>query len=89
MKTATFSAQRLTTDALFGVQLCFTFIFGGSQFYRMLTTQQGVNLSWFLCWLIFLLLKSRSDHPGPPEPAQPGHSPDRPQLCRLDVGRGR
>jgi hypothetical protein len=56
MKTATLPAQRLTTDALFGVQLCFTFIFGGSQFYRMLTTQQGVNLSWFLNWLIFLLL---------------------------------
>ncbi len=56
MKTSTFSAQRLTTDALFGVQLLFTFIFGGSQFYRMLTTSQGVNLSWFLSWLIFLLL---------------------------------
>lgn len=54
--TTTFSARQLTTDALFVVQLCFTFIFGGSQFYRMLTTQQGVNLSWFLCWLIFLLL---------------------------------
>jgi hypothetical protein len=56
MKTRKFSAQRLTTDALFGVQLLFTFIFGGSQFYRMLTTRQGVNLSWFLSWLIFLLL---------------------------------
>ncbi len=38
------------------MQLLFTFIFGGSQFYRMLTTSQGVNLSWFLSWLIFLLL---------------------------------
>jgi hypothetical protein len=50
------SASRLTADALFGVQLLFTFIFGGSQFYRMLTTQQGVNLTWFVSWLIFLLL---------------------------------
>ncbi len=56
MRTKKFSGQQLTTDALFAVQLCFTFIFGGSQFYRMLTTRQGVNLSWFLCWLIFLLL---------------------------------
>jgi hypothetical protein len=56
MKISKFKGQRLTTDALFTVQLCFTFIFGGSQFYRMLTTRQGVNLSWFLSWLIFLLL---------------------------------
>lgn len=56
MQINTFSARQLTADALFGVQLLFTFIFGGSQFYRMLTTQQGVNLSWYLNWLIFLLL---------------------------------
>lgn len=56
METRTFSARQLTTDALFGVQLLFTFIFGGSQFYRMLTTRQGVNLTWFVSWLIFLLL---------------------------------
>jgi hypothetical protein len=41
MKTNTFSTPQLTTGALFGVQLLFTFIFGGSQFYRMLTTGQG------------------------------------------------
>jgi hypothetical protein len=56
VKAKTFSASRLTADALFGVQLLFTFIFGGSQFYRMLTTRQGVNLTWFVSWLIFLLL---------------------------------
>jgi hypothetical protein len=56
MKISKFSVRQLTTDALFGVQLGFTFIFGGSQFYRMLTTRQGVNLSWFLSWLIFLVL---------------------------------
>jgi hypothetical protein len=56
MKTSTVSTRQLTTDALFGVQLLFTFIFGGSQFYRMLTTRQGVNLTWFASWLIFLLL---------------------------------
>jgi hypothetical protein len=56
MQTGTFSTRQLTADALFGVQLLFTFIFGGSQFYRMLTTSQGVNISWFLSWLIFLLL---------------------------------
>jgi hypothetical protein len=55
MRTVTRST-RLIADALFGVQLLFTFIFGGSQFYRMLTTRQGVNLTWFVSWLIFLLL---------------------------------
>jgi hypothetical protein len=55
-KTRTLTASRLTADGLFGVQILFALIFGGSEFYRLLTTRQGVNLTWFLCWLIFSLL---------------------------------
>jgi hypothetical protein len=56
MKVRALLTKKLTGDALFAVQLGFTLIFGGSQFYRMLTTSQGVNLSWYLNWLVFLLL---------------------------------
>jgi hypothetical protein len=56
MKIKSLLTARRTADTLFAVQLGFTFIFGGSQFYRMLTTSQGVNLSWYLSWLVFLLL---------------------------------
>jgi len=48
--------RQWTTDALFAVQIGFTFIWGGSQFLRLLSTTQGVNISWFLSWLAFLLL---------------------------------
>jgi hypothetical protein len=48
--------QKMTADLLFGVQLVFTVIFGGSQFLRMLTTSQGVSVSWYGSWEIFLLL---------------------------------
>ena len=49
-------SNRWTTDTLFVVQIGFTFIWGGSQFLRLLSSQQGVNISWFLSWLAFLLL---------------------------------
>ncbi len=48
--------SRWTTDALFAVQIGFTFIWGGSQFLRLLSSTQGVNISWFMSWLAFLLL---------------------------------
>ncbi len=48
--------RQWTADALFAVQIGFTFIWGGSQFLRLLSTTQGVNISWFLSWLAFLLL---------------------------------
>ncbi len=44
------------TDTLFAVQIGFTFIWGGSQFLRLLSSTQGVNISWFISWLMFLLL---------------------------------
>ena len=37
--------KKMTADLLFGVQIICTFIFGGSQFLRMLTTSQGVTFS--------------------------------------------
>lgn len=50
------SQKKFTADLLFGVQIICTFIFGGSQFLRMTSTSQGVGISWFICWEIFLLL---------------------------------
>lgn len=49
-------ASQWTTDALFAVQIGFTLIWGGSQFLRLLSSMQGVNISWFMSWLAFLLL---------------------------------
>lgn len=49
-------ASQWTADTLFAVQIGFTFIWGGSQFLRLLSSMQGVNISWFLSWLAFLLL---------------------------------
>lgn len=46
--------KRFIADLLFGVQIVFGLISGGSQFIRMLTTARGVNVSWFVLWEIFL-----------------------------------
>ncbi|MCX5891285.1 MAG: hypothetical protein NTY36_17815 [Deltaproteobacteria bacterium] len=46
--------KKLTADALFAVQIGCTIISGGSEFLRLLTTSQGVNLSWLASWLAFL-----------------------------------
>ncbi len=48
--------RQWTTDLLFLIQIGFTFIWGGSQFLRLLSSMQGVNISWFVSWLAFLLL---------------------------------
>jgi hypothetical protein len=48
--------QKMTADLLFGVQIVCTLIFGGSQFLRMLSTSQGVSVSWYGSWEVFLLL---------------------------------
>lgn len=48
--------RQLTTDTLFAIQIGFTLVWGGSQFIRLLSSMQGVNISWFLSWLAFLLL---------------------------------
>ncbi len=49
-------SQRLTADAFFILQLILALISGGSQFVRLLTTAQGVNVSWLASWLTFLLI---------------------------------
>lgn len=48
--------KKIIADILFGIQIICTFAFGGSQFLRMFTTSQGVSVSWFLFWEVFLVL---------------------------------
>jgi hypothetical protein len=43
-------------DLLFAVQIVCTLLFGGSQFLRLLKTSQGVSITWFLFWEVFLVL---------------------------------
>jgi hypothetical protein len=50
------NAKQLTADAIFILQITLALISGGSQFLRLLTTSQGVNVSWLACWLTFLLI---------------------------------
>ncbi len=50
------SAKQLTADALFVLQIGLALISGGSQFLRLLTTSQGVNVSWLASWLTFLVI---------------------------------
>lgn len=46
----------LFTDLLFAVQVAAAGVFGVSQTVRLVSSQQGVNVTWFLYWLLFLLL---------------------------------
>jgi hypothetical protein len=48
--------KRLTADFFLVLQLCLAAISGGSQFVRLLTTSQGLNISWLASWLAFLLI---------------------------------
>jgi hypothetical protein len=48
--------QKTTADLFFALQLVLALISGGSEFRRLLTTSQGVNLSWLASWLAFLLI---------------------------------
>jgi len=48
--------RRLAADLFFALQIALALISGGSQFIRLLTTSQGVNLSWLASWLAFLLI---------------------------------
>lgn len=50
------TTRQLTADVLFIVQIGLAIIFGGSEFLRLLTTSQGVNLVWLASWLAFLLV---------------------------------
>ncbi len=49
-------SKKLAADLFFVLQLCLALISGGSQFLRLLTTSQGVNVSWLASWLTFLLI---------------------------------
>jgi len=48
--------KQLTADLIFVLQIALALISGGSQFLRLLTTSQGVNVSWLASWLAFLLI---------------------------------
>ena len=48
--------KKTTTDLLFALQICLALVSGGSEFLRLLTTSQGVNVSWLATWLVFLLI---------------------------------
>jgi hypothetical protein len=48
--------KQLTADFFFALQLILSAVSGGSQFVRLLTTSQGLNVSWLACWLAFLLI---------------------------------
>ncbi len=48
--------KRMLADLLFLVQIICAVAFGGSQFFTMLNTSQGVSISWFATWEVFLVL---------------------------------
>jgi hypothetical protein len=48
--------QQLTLNLFFALQLALAAISGASQFLRLLTTSQGVNISWLASWLVFLCI---------------------------------
>jgi hypothetical protein len=52
----TTATKQLTADALFVLQIALALVSGGSQFLRLLTTSQGVNVTWLASWLAFLLI---------------------------------
>ncbi len=48
--------KRLAADLFFVLQLGLALLSGGSQFIRMLSTTQGVKISWLASWLAFLVI---------------------------------
>lgn len=48
--------QRWIADSLFAIQIGCALLFGITQIARMLDTTEGVSLTWFLFWAIFLAL---------------------------------
>jgi hypothetical protein len=46
--------RQTAADFFFVVQICCILVSGGSEFVRLLTTSQGVNLSWLAFWDAFL-----------------------------------
>jgi hypothetical protein len=51
-----YNKKQLTADFFFILQLFLAAISGGSQFVRLLSTSQGLNISWLASWLAFLLI---------------------------------
>lgn len=49
-------SKRLAAWTLFLIQLACAAVFGLGQFWQMLSSTQGVSMSWFAAWEIFLLL---------------------------------
>ena len=51
-----YNKKQLPADFFFILQLLLAGVSGGSQFVRLLTTSQGLNISWLASWLAFLLI---------------------------------
>lgn len=51
--------RQRVADTLFVVQIGCAILFGVSQTQRMLTSVEGLSLSWFLCWALFLVINLR------------------------------
>lgn len=48
--------EKMIAYLIFGVSMICTIIFGIGQFERMLSTSQGLSVTWFAFWEIFLVL---------------------------------
>lgn len=53
---ASAGAKQITADLFFVLQIGLALVSGGSQFVRMLSTTQGVKISWLASWLAFLVI---------------------------------
>jgi hypothetical protein len=53
------SRARLTADVLFVVQLVCGLAFGIGQIVNMFESTQGVSISWFVFWGLFLIINMR------------------------------
>jgi hypothetical protein len=49
-------SKRFTADIFFVLQLILALISGGSEFAQLLSTAQGVSVSWLASWLTFLVI---------------------------------
>ena len=78
-------SKRFTADTFFILQLILALVSGGSQFVRLLTTAQGVSVSWlassltFLVINLILIIRAHDSWPT-------GDAPDRAYLRSLDHG---
>lgn len=50
------SNKKMFSDLLFWVQIFFALVFGGGQFIKMLTTTEGVSVTWLIFWEFFNIL---------------------------------